>query len=311
MLLVRMSRAVLCISHPGKAILPELDAYQDYFQSVLNLDVHIAVGWPRDIVPSLLWIFMGHALYFFKPRFPVVHEYASLSAGAFPKVKNMLKKHGTPRPHHRLFLNEFIRSEMNFRDHIPYTLRDMGVWKGYYQVARGNRNGRWFYAGAVSAARHMDRFLSWWCAQPDCPELLICGPTDPEILRCFSSKPSIRFLGHLHRAQLAEAASQAEFGLNLIPPCYPYLKQTCTKVLEYCAMGLKVISTRSEWLQDFSISRNMQYAPLNLDVPQKLSLLMDYPFSIPDVSDLEWSRVLDAAGLNVLVDRLLTIGLDG
>jgi hypothetical protein len=45
---------------------------------------------------------------------------------------------------------------------------------------------------------------------------------------------------------------QARAGLNLVPAHRPYTVQTSTKVLEYLAVGLPVVSNRYPWMETLS-----------------------------------------------------------
>ena len=109
----------------GKAILPEINAYKKYIT-----DYQIVDSRELDIIDftefDLIWKFMGSDI-FRKLDIPVIHEYASLSTGKFPKLKNEIKRVFNIKPKVRIFLNKNVKNEFGFNDKIPYIYRDMGI----------------------------------------------------------------------------------------------------------------------------------------------------------------------------------------
>ena len=75
---------------------------------------------------------------------------------------------------------------------------------------------------------------------------------------------------------------------------YPY--QTPTKVLEYCAVGLPVLSNDYAWVRYFTTHYQGNFYILRNDPstwPSSFGPALDaYPYVIPDVSSLTWPRIL-------------------
>lgn len=302
-----MNVTTVLFIHPGRAALPELMAYRDFIQQELGLQCkEWCLG--QDTAPDwseigLAWVIMGRAPAIPK-GIPVVHEYASLSTGHGAKWKDLWKRLITPRPDLRIFLNPWVQSKMGFKDMVPSITRDMGIWKGFFLTknAQLSRGLDWLYAGSVSPSRGLDRFLEMWCNNSPRPTLHLIGKPDSDLQRRFNNAPGLVFHGHCTREAIMVIASQCGYGLNLVPDIYPYSEQTCTKVLEYTAMGLRIVSSRTKWMERFVSARQMTvlWLPANMQVAGWESV----SYRNADVSDLEWGRVLADCGLK---DQLLKI----
>jgi hypothetical protein len=94
---------------------------------------------------------------------------------------------------------------------------------------------------------------------------------------------------------------RARFGLNLVPNAIPFKQQTSTKVLEYCASGLRVVSNAYPWVRYFMAQHKANFYLLNDDAPSLATsfgeALEAYPYEVPDIHTLAWSQVLDALPL--------------
>ena len=91
--------------------------------------------------------------------------------------------------------------------------------------------------------------------------------------------------------------------LNLVPDQLPYTRQTSTKLLEYCAAELPVVSTDYTWVREFERQHGARfaYAPFHADAAAYAALLgpalEQQRCVVPDVRTLAWPRLL--AGLKI------------
>ena len=94
-----------------KAYLPEVDAYVKYFNSKKEFQAYdssrIKGEYKLDEF-DVIWEFKGLGGVNTKEKV-LVHEYASLSTGGFPKIKNAVKKWLNPKPDLRIFLNANVK----------------------------------------------------------------------------------------------------------------------------------------------------------------------------------------------------------
>ena len=112
---------------------------------------------------------------------------------------------------------------------------------------------------------------------------------------------TVHCTGHVSHADVPHQLRRARFGLNLVPNVLPYQQQTSTKVLEYCAAGLRVVSNAYPWVRYFMAQHNANFYLLNDDA-QSLATsfgegLGAYPYEVPDMRKLAWPEVLDALPL--------------
>jgi hypothetical protein len=107
--------------------------------------------------------------------------------------------------------------------------------------------------------------------------------------------------GRVDHAQVPNHLRRARFGLNLVPNATPFQQQTSTKVLEYCAVGLRVVSNAYPWVRYFMAQHKANFYLLNDDAPSLATsfgeALDAYPYEVPDVRSLAWPLVLDALPL--------------
>ena len=105
----------------------------------------------------------------------------------------------------------------------------------------------------------------------------------------------------MDQTQVPHNLRLARFGLNLVPNEAPFQQQTSTKVLEYCAVGLRVVSNAYPWVRYFMAQHNANFYLLR-DDPSSLATsfgeaLDAYPYEVPDVRALAWPKVLDSLPL--------------
>lgn len=283
------------------AYLPEAAAYERY----LN-----ARGWQVQVAPAndlattldLHLHFMG-VLPFWK-RLPSgprhVFEYHSLSTQQLPTARNWLKRVVEHPPAGRIFLNETVRREFGFSDLKPYLLRDMGVDASFFECRDNAKQFDIVYCGSVSGRKGLIEEIVR-LSSIGLRVLVIGDPGGDQENRLLKGK-NIELTGRLGRDEIPIMLSQCRFGLNYTPNIYPYNIQTSTKTLEYCAAGLPVISNRYLWVEDFFQRRSGSC--VWLDTIISIESLDRQDVVIPDVSDLEWSILLESIGFANFLKQL-------
>jgi hypothetical protein len=108
--------------------------------------------------------------------------------------------------------------------------------------------------------------------------------------------PSVSYTGRVPHAEVPRHLLRARIGLNLVSNVAPYHQQTSTKLLEYCAVGLPVVSNDYAWVRYFASHFEGNFYLLN-DAPDTWELsfggaLDAFPFSVPDVQNLAWPTLL-------------------
>ncbi len=80
--------------------------------------------------------------------------------------------------------------------------------------------------------------------------------------RQFQAFNHITVTGKVPHHEVPAHLRRARCALNLVPDQIPYSEQTSTKLLEYCAIGLPVISTDYRWVRNFAASNKAAIAYL-------------------------------------------------
>lgn len=289
-----MNKKILCI-HPGKAYLPEIEAYKKYFN---NYDIQF-IDCIKDLNNDydensydLLWYIMGTD--FKKINKPKVHDYASISTGKYIYFKDKVKKYFNQKPNLRLFLNETIKNRYTFKDDIPSLIRDMGVDEIFLKKYFIEKKYDFVYLGAITYERKIPQLLEKFKNELKNNTLLVIGSIPEDISIKFKEVTNITFAGKIEYFDVPKYISKAKYGINMIPNIYPYNVQTSTKLLEYCALGLKVISTDYIWLNEFENKYNARFYKIDENLKNfNIDNIEDFEFCIPNLESLKWNNLFD------------------
>lgn len=284
----------------GKAFLPEIDAYVKYFNKLEGFEAYdsqlLDENYSIDDF-DVIWEFKGFGGVRDVNKV-IVHDYASLSTGSFPKVKNNLKKWLNPKPNLRVFLNQAVRQGFNFNDDIEFCYRDMGIDERFLSVKSEEKEYDFVYVGSICKGRGMDRFLAEFTRKPQ-GKLCLIGNVEDDIYNEYKHNKDLVFTGSVPYGEVPIIASKAVYGINYIPDKYPFNIQTSTKLLEYLALGLKVITTDYQWVRDFEKLHGCSFYKLNL---KQDGFNRDYIKSYDYKSNFAvenhlWDAVLENSGL--------------
>lgn len=283
----------------GNAYLPEHSAYVDYFATVPDIDfVSVPAGTPLS--PSDFDIELKYTGLdpFWRPTpLPVIHEYGSLSTGAFARGRNLVKRLANRRPRLRVFLMPEVRDGFGFGDGVPTVLRGMGVDRAFYEVARpASPDVDLVYCGSITRSRHVDRLLE--AVRRQGLTILVVGEPEPAIHEAFRDVPGITFTGRVPRAEIPGLLVRARWAVNITPDLYPFNLQESTKVLEYCAAGLPVVSNFYPWVNRFQADAGGRFLDLGPDFSGlDRGRLESFDFRVPEIGAYRWDRVIEASGL--------------
>lgn len=282
--------------------LPEISAYLGYIRDhIPSIEAHDSFELNRHFVErdfDVIWKFMGFDRNKTSDRC-IVHEYGSLSVGRFPQLKNMIKRQLNTKPSFRVFLNEAVHREMGFQDNLPYYLRDMGVSQAFFRKdPNPNPEFDFVYSGSLNRGGIILSMLDHFKSRAKGESLLVVGAVPDHIHQVFGKTPNITFAGQFKYDDVPDVITQARYGLNMMPDIYPFYMQTSTKVLEYCAARIPVISTRYKWIEDFEAQSNGKFFYIDQDLHDlTLSRIETYPFSIPSMESYTWDEIIKRSGI--------------
>ena len=241
--------------HTGPAYMPELAAYEAHLarqghHSHLHSDP-ATVPLDADIVWWMCGRVSSHHSHRLR-RSLHVHEYASASVGRASGLKDLVKHWTHPQPDHRVFLNEWVRERMGFADGVPSSLRDMGVPPAFLQASASLPvDHELVYLGEMGRLR---AFLPTLRAISQAGlRLLLVGQLPTDLQADLRALPGITCTGRVPQSDVPAQLLRARAGLNLMPARLPLTMQTSTKVLEYLAVGLPVLSNDYPWARKLAV----------------------------------------------------------
>jgi glycosyltransferase involved in cell wall biosynthesis len=178
----------------NKAFLPEISAYINYFNKTKEFQAYdtseLSEGYDiRDF--DIIWEFKGIGGCNAKDKI-MVHEYASLSTGNFPKAKNILKKYINLRPNLRLFLNNYVRKGYNFQDGVDFCYRDMGISEIFFGQMDDAKEYEFVYIGSVSKSREIDKLLKAFTKKEN-RKICLIGNVEDDIYKQYKKNKNITF----------------------------------------------------------------------------------------------------------------------
>ncbi len=292
--------------HFGNAYLPELQAYVTFVQSAGHqAQVHRSLSTlPTEV--AVLWCMCGQVSAKLAQRYPAavhIHEYASASVPPMAWLKDQVKRWRQPVPNYRIYQNAWVHQRMGFDDEVPFEYRDMGVAPYFYDapIPATTPEFDFVYLGEM---RRLRRFIGVFDSLASLGRsVLLVGQMPDDLSQLFQHHNNLTVLGHVPHVDVPSQLRRARFGLNLVPTQLPYSQQTSTKLIEYCAAGLRVVSTDYSWVREFERQYGARFAyipsPGNAATHRDLfgPKLDQQPLLVPNVRALEWPRVL--TGLHI------------
>ena len=242
-----------------------------------------------------------------KKDLPVIHEYASLSTGKFPKLKNEIKRVFNIKPTLRIFLNKNVKNGFGFNDKIPYIYRDMGIDESFF-IKTEKKNYDFVYVGSMSNDREIVNILEKFAQDLKTSSLLMIGEPDKSLYESYKKFANIVFTGKLKYQDVPKIASQAEYAINYIPDRYPYNLQTSTKLLEYVAMDLKIISTDYQWVNEFEKERKMKFYRISNDLREfDTRKIIRFNFINNNIFDLKWKQIIEKSNIKNILNEMFNV----
>lgn len=290
-----------------RAFLPEIDAYIQYFNKTRDFKAYDSSNIKGEFQLKdfdIIWEFKGFGGVRTKEHL-IIHEYASLSTGFSAKIKDLLKSKLNPKPDIRVFLNENVKNGFSFNDNIEYCYRDMGIDSSFLKEGNGNNKKKEYdfvYVGSITKEREIDKLLFKF-NEKHIGKLCLVGNVDDEIYNQYKNNKDIIFTGKVPYSEIPNIASKAEFGLNYIPDKYPFNIQTSTKLLEYLALGLKIISTDYKWIREFEKKHGCSFYKLdykNFIFDREQINKFNYKSNF-NTNDFLWDNIIDKSGIKDLI----------
>jgi glycosyltransferase involved in cell wall biosynthesis len=286
--------------HNHRAFLPELPAYQSFFQSK-NIETCIAqYGEEEKSGADVYWYMMGFYMKAFHKKKLIIHEYSSASVPPYRKLKDFLKSRLSPRPDFRLYLNEYVRGQINIHDGVPFGYRDMGVSDTFlYETENIAKEFDFIYSGNLSAQRKLDILLKPFDQGAlKQHSIILLGHDEQNLAKTFRHCDNIFFQSAVPWEEVPGWLSKARYCVNFIPDLEPFNAQTPTKFLEYAAMKIPVISTNYFWISEFQERYGGNYFLLKEDLSNMTwDRITRFPYEFPDLHSWRWEERIQSSGI--------------
>ena len=301
-----MKKVALLI--PENCYAPEIFALKKYLDcntkekissNLISMDEFLKDQDKYDIAYRM----MGFSPLFFNSiKIPEIHDYASLSTGKFISIKNALKRNFQKKPIFRTFLNENLFNEFCFNDNIPFGFSDMAVNECFFDSYKFDYNNKEFdfcYVGEISKERNLDEMISFF--ENSNFNVLFVGENK---LDNFNYK-NIKFTGKVDNSSVPFFIDKCRFAINFVPDVYPYNLQTSTKLLEYIATGIPIVSNKYKWVDDYIKNKNISlyyFDDFNFLKDDLLELYNKFENTKNSSQVVRWNEVFESSGL---IDFLL------
>jgi len=232
--------------HEGKESYPEIAAYRAFFVDRFETQEihpdHLAAQ--PDLDCAVCWFIMGFYRKHLKAGL-VVHDYRSLSIGRLRVVKDLMKRWFNVKPDIRIFQNRDMEVALALSDTVPTVYLPMGVPETVMEFRAPQPSAPdhdFCYIGVMSMERRsylmLDSFLKRF---GDTKTFHLYGAPEEAIVKRYASHPNIVFMGRKPQADVFKALQGARVAVNYFPNHNPHKLQTPTKLLEYAALGLRIL----------------------------------------------------------------------
>jgi glycosyltransferase involved in cell wall biosynthesis len=227
--------------------------------------------------------------------------------------KNKSKSFFNTQPDFRLFLNEYVRKAFSFYDNIPYGYRDMGIPAEWLQPEMNHPEKEYdfIYTGDCSPFRELERLLNCFSTGAlQQHSLLIVGKDYEPLQEVYRQHSNIMFTGPVPYNDIPTWLRKARYGINFIADKEPINRQTSTKLLDYAACGLPVITTRYQWMEQFHQRQGGNYFYLSPDLSNfNWEAIKQFDYASPDLAEWTWDKQIRKSGvLEFLKARFPEIG---
>ncbi|MEO7277126.1 MAG: glycosyltransferase [Sphingomicrobium sp.] len=298
--------------HEGKAAYPELRAMQDYFaeRGYETTEVRPDGVFQDRARKTVCWHMMG----FYPRRLDCtvsIHDYRSLSVGRLARTKDRLKRLLNARPDIRIFQNQDIRQALGFIEDDQTRYLPMGVPQPFIEqrgpAARPAVD--FIYIGSMLAERRCELMLDSFLKRfGDTSSFDLYGPPNDQLVARYSAHSNIRFRGTVAQAQLPAILCKARVGVCYFPMHYPHLLQTPTKLMEYAALGMRILANDHPQSRITAQQYGLECAwGSNGDMFEAIPAALDWPDNMAvDPRPMEWNAVISASG----VEQALAQALD-
>lgn len=245
--------------HEGQAMYPLIRSMRECYADEFDMEecsFSEAEAKP-DIGSSVCWHMMGFYPRNLNARL-TIHDYRSLSQGRGMWAKDRIKELFCAKPGVRI-IQPSIEKYLRFPDRVETYMLDVAI-SDFVLEYRYNVDASFeydfCYIGAMKAERKMeivlDSFLSRFGGQK---KFVLVGNAEPYLIDRYDGVGGVRFLGAVPQRRAFEVVAASRIAVAYFPEHAPHRFQTPTKLLEYAAVGNRILANR----QPMNIEKAEQY----------------------------------------------------
>lgn len=289
---------VIAFIHNGKAFLPALHAYINFFS---KFDITLLTCSSKELTHincDVEWHFMGLDQKR-KTGAIKIHDYSSSSTPPFARLKNKLKVQLNTKPDYRLFPNEFIYNSFPFKDDVAFGFRDVGIVPtDSFNEYDTKKDFDFIYVGEMNLRRLQPLLTCFTKGALATKSILFLSKDYQQIADTLKPFENIKFRGPVRPDEVKKYIQASRFGINYIPDIEPFNQQTSTKLLEYAANKIPIISTRYPWIESFQKKYGGKYYYLENDMSNfTWEAVMEAEYEFPDLSTWTWEYQIKNSGV--------------
>jgi glycosyltransferase involved in cell wall biosynthesis len=290
---------LIAFIHAGSSFLPEIQAYQAFLNQWNINTISVDSKEAKKIRADVMWCIMGFMLAGRKDMI-TIHEYTSASAPPYAAMKNFLKTKLNAKPDFRLFLNEYVQQQLHFNDKVPSGFRDMGVDLSIFRpLPITQKIYDFIYVGNLHHTRGVSQLLQCFSTGALCDRsLLVLGRDYKKLAGAYAAYSNIHFAGPVQPPEVAAYINQSKFAVNYIPDIAPYNSQTSTKLLEYAACCVPIVTTSYRWIKSFQLKYGGRYFFLQQDLSNfHWETVNNFDYAFPDLTPWQWEKQITNSGI--------------
>lgn len=293
-----LKHITIVIVRSGRALLPEVQAYSQYFEGHgAKVEVVEALEVREQCQFDVVLVFYGlFPKWRGRPKV-LVADVNSLSGGHFRRARDWIKSTINHTPDIRIVLNEYVAAS-SIGIHAPIEIqRSMGYFPELIK-SKGNAEFDFIYAGALN--REGVRWAIQYLADLGFT-VCVAGPT-----------PNNKFTGNVHTVgrvslpELYELYSKSVYGLNFVPDEPPFKFQDSTKLIEYCANQLRIVTTRYPWVNRFEADNSGRFLTWSKNLTRET--IEGYDYQTANVVGLDWPSILKQARIAEAINEIRRTG---
>ena len=245
--------------HGGGAMYPLIKAMRIGYSHLFSIEecsFHDAAQ-KSDIAQAICWHMMGY----YPSKLPAaltIHDYRSLSLGRFGWFKDRLKEMRNAKPDVRI-IQPSIHSKMKFGDNVKTFLLDVAISDEILDFRFDPITAiehTFCYIGSMKPERKLEVMIdSFLRNRPKTETLALVGHVERYLEQRYSNHRNILFTGPLSQRDAFHLVQKSSVAVSYFPEHFPHIYQTPTKLLEYAAIGSRILANR----QTMNVIKANQY----------------------------------------------------